>query len=94
MINLVANEITKLTKPANKDRSFLISTKFSATASTRIAYTPDALSGGSGGFYIGTMTNVLVFVPAGEALFIVSDDVGPAGLAEIVGQPVNAVKLY
>lgn len=93
MINLVANEITKLLKSANRDRSFLISTKFSATANTRIAYTPDALSGDSG-FYIGTINEMRVFVPASEELFIVSDGVGPVGLAEIVGQAANLVKLY
>lgn len=93
MINLVAGEITKLTKSANRDRTFMISTAFSATAITRIAYTPEALSGESG-FFISTITEVRVFVPAGEELFIVSDGVGPTGLVEIVGHSVNVIKLY
>jgi hypothetical protein len=94
MITLTANVVKKLINAQERDRVFLISTQFSTTAITKIAYTPDDLASDSGGFFISTITEVRVLVPAGKELFIVSDGVGPTGLAEVVGPYTNAIRLY
>lgn len=93
MITLTANVVRKLIHSEPRDRIFLISTQFSTTAITKISYDADDLASDSGGFFISTITEVRVIVPAGKELFIVSDGIGPTGLAEIIGPYTNVIKL-